>query len=149
MRAVVQRVRQASVRCLDGVDAGRDASIGVGLVVLVGVTHDDDVARARRLAEKLWGLRIFDDAEGVANLACADVDGEVLVVSQFTLYADTRRGRRPSYLDAARPEDAEPLVTAVADHFTSLGARVATGCFGAAMELALVNDGPWTMTVEV
>lgn len=130
---------------VDGEVVGR---IGPGLCVLVGVTHDDDSATAMKLAAKVWGLRVFDDAEGVMNLSVGDVGGEVLVVSQFTLYGDTRKGRRPSYLDAARPEQAEPLVEQVVQELRSLGATVATGRFRAEMAVALVNDGPVTLLVE-
>jgi D-tyrosyl-tRNA(Tyr) deacylase len=145
MRAVVQRVTEASVT-VDGATVG---AIGPGLCVLVGVTHDDDAERARRLAAKLWHLRIFDDAAGVMNRSLADTGGEALVVSQFTLYGDTSRGRRPSWVAAARPEQAEPLVEAVAGELRALGAHVATGRFRADMRVALVNDGPVTVVVEV
>ncbi|HEX6238718.1 MAG TPA: D-aminoacyl-tRNA deacylase [Acidimicrobiales bacterium] len=145
MRAVVQRVSRASVT-VDGAEVG---AIGAGLCVLVGVTHDDGPAEARRLAEKVWRLRIIDDDAGVMNRAVADVGGEVLVVSQFTLYGDTSRGRRPSWLAAARPERAQPLVEEVASELRSLGASVATGRFGAVMSLELVNEGPVTVLLEV
>jgi D-tyrosyl-tRNA(Tyr) deacylase len=144
MRAVVQRVTEARVR-VDGEVVGE---IGLGLCVLVGVTHDDGVSLAGRLAEKVWNLRIFDDDEGVMNLAAADVGGAVLVVSQFTLYGDTRRGRRPSWVAAARPEQAEPLVGVFAATLRDLGAEVATGRFGAHMQVELVNDGPVTLLLE-
>ena len=151
MRALVQRVTSASVtasasREVPGEETGR---IGAGLVALVGVTHDDGPAEARRLAEKLFHLRVFPDATGAMNLSCADTGGELLVVSQFTLYGDTRRGRRPSFVAAAGPEHAEPLVDAVVARLAELGAGVATGRFRAHMELALVNDGPITLLVEV
>ncbi|HLT17050.1 MAG TPA: D-aminoacyl-tRNA deacylase [Acidimicrobiales bacterium] len=145
MRAVVQRVSEASVT-VDGEVVG---AIGRGLCVLVGVTHDDDEAAARKLADKLWNLRIFDDAEGVMNRSAADEGAELLVVSQFTLYGDTSRGRRPSWIAAARPEHAEPLVDAVVARLRELGATVATGRFRADMAVALVNDGPVTVLVEV
>jgi D-tyrosyl-tRNA(Tyr) deacylase len=116
--------------------------------VLVGVTHDDGEAEARKLAEKIWGLRIFDDADGVMNRAAADVGAEVLVVSQFTLYGDTSRGRRPSWIAAARPEAAEPLVEEVVSALRALGAPVATGRFRADMQVELVNDGPVTILLE-
>lgn len=145
MRAVVQRVARASVTVDDEVVG----AIGPGLCVLVGVTHDDDEAAAVKLAEKLWNLRILDDANGVMNVAASDADAEVLVVSQFTLYGDTAKGRRPSWLAAARPEQAEPLVDAVVEHLRSLGATVATGRFRADMAVELVNDGPVTLIVEV
>jgi D-tyrosyl-tRNA(Tyr) deacylase len=145
MRAVVQRVLEARVT-VDGATVG---AVGRGLCVLVGVTHDDDEADARRLAAKLWNLRIFDDDAGVMNRSLADVGGQALVVSQFTLYGDTSRGRRPSWVAAARPEQAEPLVEAVVGALRGLGAQVETGRFGAEMLVALVNDGPVTLIVEV
>ena len=136
---------RASVRVGDDVVG----SIGAGLCVLVGVTPADDEATARKLAEKVWHLRVMDDDDGVMNRSVADTTGEVLVVSQFTLYGDTSRGRRPSWLAAAPPEQAEPLVTAVIDHLRSLGATVATGRFRAEMAVELVNDGPVTLMLEV
>lgn len=145
MRALVQRVSRASVT----VDHEVTGAIGTGLCALVGVTHHDGPAEARALAAKLWHLRIFEDAEGRMNLPVADVGGEVLVVSQFTLYGDTRKGRRPSWVDAAGPEHAEPLVEAVADELRALGATVATGRFRADMAVELVNDGPVTLLLEV
>jgi D-tyrosyl-tRNA(Tyr) deacylase len=120
-----------------------------GLCVLVGVTHDDDEDTARRLADKVWNLRVFDDEQGVMNLALADAGGAALVVSQFTLYADTRRGRRPSWAAAAPPAVAEPLVEAFAGALRELGATVACGRFGADMLVELVNDGPVTLMLEV
>jgi D-tyrosyl-tRNA(Tyr) deacylase len=122
--------------------------IGPGLCVLVGVTHDDDEAAAARLADKVWRLRVFDDADGVMNLAGSDVGAEVLVVSQFTLYGDTSRGRRPSWVAAARPEVAEPLIEAMVAALQSAGAVVATGRFRADMAVELVNDGPVTLLLE-
>lgn len=145
MRAVVQRVVEARVT----VDGDTVGSIGAGLCVLVGVTHDDDTGSARRLAEKVWRLRVMDDDAGAMNLSVADVGGEMLVVSQFTLYGDTSRGRRPSWIAAARPDHAEPLVAAVVDELRALGAQVATGRFRADMHVALVNDGPVTVIVEI
>jgi D-tyrosyl-tRNA(Tyr) deacylase len=144
MRALVQRVTAARVR-VDGEVVGE---IGLGLCVLVGVTHDDSVSVAGRLAEKVWNLRIFDDSDGVMNRPAADVGGGVLVVSQFTLYGDTRRGRRPSWVAAAPPGQAEPLVHVFAATLRDLGAPVATGRFGAHMQVELVNDGPVTLLVE-
>src|SRR5262245_41994263 len=145
MRALVQRVTEARVR-IEGSVVGE---IGAGLCVLVGVTHDDDAGVARKLAEKVWNLRVFPDDAGAMNLPVADVGGEILVVSQFTLYSNTERGRRPSWVDAARPEQAEPLVNVFADALRSLGATVATGEFGAHMDVDLVNDGPVTLMLEV
>jgi D-tyrosyl-tRNA(Tyr) deacylase len=144
MRAVVQRVSRAEVR-VDGEVAG---SIGAGLCVLIGVTHDDVVEHATKMADKIWHLRIMDDDEGVMNTSVADVTGEVLVVSQFTLYGDTRKGRRPSWLAAARPEVAEPLIDGVVERLLDLGATVATGRFRTDMAVDLVNDGPVTVIVE-
>ena len=116
-----------------------------------GVTHTDTDATARRLAEKLWTLRIFDDAQGLMNCSVADAAEQrsVLVVSQFTLYGDTRKGRRPSYVEAARPEVAEPLCDAFVTALRALGARVETGRFRTHMQVELVNDGPVTLTLEV
>lgn len=127
----------------------RVGEIGAGLLVLVGVTHSDSEATARRMAEKVWHLRIMDDAEGVMNLSVAETTREVLVVSQFTLYGDTAGGRRPSWTAAARPEHAEPLVTALVDELRRLGATVATGRFRTHMNVSLVNDGPSTVLIEI
>lgn len=142
----MQRTSRASVT-VEGEVVG--AVDGRSLCVLVGVTHDDDEARARKVAEKVWHLRVFDDDGGVMNLSAADVGAEVLVVSQFTLYGDTSRGRRPSWIDAARPEAAEPLVDAVVRELRALGATVATGRFRTHMHVELVNDGPVTVLIEV
>ena len=124
-------------------------AIGRGLCVLVGVTHDDTEVNARKLADKIWGLRVMDDENGVMNRSVADVGGAVLVVSQFTLYGDTTGGRRPSWINAARPEHAEPLVQHVVDQLRASGAVVATGRFRTEMRVALVNDGPVTLMLEV
>jgi len=145
MRAVVQRVTEASVT-VDGEVVG---VIGAGLCVLVGVTHTDDASVAAKLADKLWNLRILDDADGVMNVSAADAGAPLLVVSQFTVYGDTSKGRRPSWLAAAPPEQAEPLVDAVVTRLRELGATVATGRFRTEMAVALVNDGPVTVLVEV
>lgn len=145
MRAVVQRVSSASVR-VDNEVVGR---IGAGLMVLIGATHDDTETIARRMAAKLWGLRIFADAAGDMNLAASDLDLEVLVVSQFTLYGDATRGRRPSFVAAAPRPVAEPLIEAVVKELRDLGATVATGRFGRHMSVSLVNDGPTTLVVEI
>lgn len=144
MRALVQRVAEASVT----VDGDVVGSIGPGLCVLVGVTHDDTPAVAATLASKVWNLRVFDDDAGVMNRSAADIGAEILVVSQFTLYGDTSAGRRPSWIAAARPEVAEPIVEAVVASLRSLGAQVATGRFRTHMRVALVNDGPVTVLVE-
>jgi D-tyrosyl-tRNA(Tyr) deacylase len=141
---VVQRVRRASVE-VDGEIVG---AIGPGLLALVGVTHDDGPANAEKLAGKLAHLRIFDDDAGVMNRSLVDSGGEALVVSQFTLYGDTSKGRRPSWIAAARPEQAEPLVSAVVDALRALGPTVATGVFRAEMLVDLRNDGPVTVIVE-
>jgi D-aminoacyl-tRNA deacylase len=140
VRALVQRVAWAAVE-VEGVEVG---AIGPGLCAFVGATHDDDEAAARRLAEKLWHLRIFEGDRSVA-----ETTGEVLVVSQFTLYGDTSRGRRPSWIAAARPEQAEPLVEEVVRALTALGATVATGRFRAHMKVRLENDGPVTLQLDV
>jgi D-tyrosyl-tRNA(Tyr) deacylase len=123
-------------------------SIGPGLCAFVGVTHDDDRAGAERLASRLWALRIFADEEGRTNRSAAELGLEVLVVSQFTLYANTSRGRRPSFVEAAPPEQAEQLVAALVDSLRNLGARVATGRFRASMRVQLINDGPFTILLE-
>ena len=117
--------------------------------MLVGVTHTDTVTEARKLAEKVWHLRVMDDEAGVMNRSVADTTREVLVVSQFTLYGDTTAGRRPSWIAAARPEHAEPLVDAVVAHLRSLGATVATGRFRTEMVVDIRNDGPVTVMIEV
>jgi D-tyrosyl-tRNA(Tyr) deacylase len=145
VRALVQRVTSASVSVAGAVVG----AIGDGLLVLLGVTHADDAAVAAKLADKVWQLRVFDDDAGVMNRSAAELGHALLVVSQFTLYGDTRRGRRPSWSAAAPPEVAEPLVDAFVGALRSLGARVETGVFRAEMEVALVNDGPVTVLVEV
>jgi D-tyrosyl-tRNA(Tyr) deacylase len=137
-------VSEASVS-VDGTVIGR---IGAGLCVLVGVTHTDTVAAADRMAERLFHLRVFSDGEGRINRSAAVEGAEIMVVSQFSLYADTSRGRRPSFVAAARPEQAEPLVECLVEALRGLGAVVATGRFRADMAVALVNDGPLTVTVE-
>jgi D-aminoacyl-tRNA deacylase len=145
MRAVVQRVSRASVT----VAGELVGEIGLGLCVLVGVTHTDTESAALRLADKIWNLRVMDDDNGVMNRSVADTTNEVLVVSQFTLYGDTSGGRRPSWIAAARPEQAEPLVEAVITELRRLGATVATGRFRTEMAVALVNDGPVTVILEI
>jgi D-tyrosyl-tRNA(Tyr) deacylase len=145
MRAVVQRVTRASV-AVDGQTVG---AIGRGLMILLGVAHGDGEEQARWLAQKIAGLRIFEDDEGKMNLSLLDVGGSALVVSQFTLYADSRKGRRPSFTDAARPEVAEPLCDRFASLLREEGvAQVETGVFGAYMQVEIHNDGPVTLILE-
>ena len=144
MRAVIQRVSAASVT-VDGQIVGE---VGRGFLVLLGVTHDDTVEDSRVIAGKLVGLRVFTDENDFMNLSLSDVGGSVLLVSQFTLYADAKKGRRPSFVSAARPEVAGPLVDFVRDQIESHGAAVATGTFGAHMDVALHNDGPVTILLE-
>jgi D-aminoacyl-tRNA deacylase len=139
VRALVQRVSEASV----SVDGREVARIGPGLLVLLGIRVDDGLEQADRLAGKLERLRVFEDADGKMNLSVRDVGGEVLCVSQFTLYGDARKGNRPSFVDAAPPEQAEPLYERVR---AALGAQ--GGSFGAHMQVALVNDGPVTLLLE-
>jgi D-tyrosyl-tRNA(Tyr) deacylase len=145
MRALVQRVTEARVT----VDGDAVGEIGSGLLVFVGVTHDDTRTIASRLADKVGNLRVFDDEAGMMNRTLLDVEGEALVVSQFTLYGDTSRGRRPSWVAAARPEVAEPLCDAFASDLQDVGVRVKTGRFRADMQVALVNDGPVTLMLEL
>ena len=141
---MVQRVSRAAVR----VDGRTVAAIGRGFVVLAGFAPGDGEPQLRWMAEKLVGLRVFGDAEGKMNLALADVDGALLVVSQFTLYGDAQKGRRPSFIGAAPPEVAEPLYETFVAMLRELGARVETGEFGAMMDVELVNDGPVTLILE-
>jgi len=149
VRALVQRVESAAVESIvDGVSE-TVGEIGRGLAVLVGITHTDDERTADKLADKIWNLRIIDDDDGVMNLAVKDTTRAILVVSQFTLYGDTNSGRRPSWIAAARPEVAEPLVQRVVDTLRSLGADVATGRFRTMMKVSLVNDGPTTVMIEI
>lgn len=144
MRAVLQRVRNARV-IIDGEVVGQ---IGRGFLVLLGVTHTDTGEQARWLADKVVSLRLFNDAEGKMNLGLEDVGGEVLVVSQFTLYGDCRKGRRPSFIEAAPPEIAIPMYEAFVNGIRARGIRTATGRFGAMMQVELTNDGPVTLIVE-
>jgi D-tyrosyl-tRNA(Tyr) deacylase len=144
MKAVIQRVACASV----AVDGETIASIGPGLLLLVGVAEGDDEAEAKRIAGKCAELRIFSDDDGRFNPSLLDTGGEALLVSQFTLFADIRRGRRPSFDAAARPETAEPLVGAFAAELRRLGVATQTGRFGAKMTVELVNDGPVTVIVD-
>ncbi len=141
----MQRAAWARVR-VDGQVVGE---IGPGLCCLVGVTHGDDSAAALKLADKLWHLRIFADDNGHMNRSAADTGAEVLVVSQFTLYGDARKGRRPSFVAAAPPDDAVRLIDELVSELRRLGAAVATGSFGANMAVELTNDGPVTLMLEV
>jgi D-aminoacyl-tRNA deacylase len=144
MRAVVQRVKEAQVT-VDGAVVGR---IGRGVLVLLGVAVGDGDADATAMAEKVANLRIFDDPKGQMNLSPLDIGGEVLVVSQFTLLGDARRGRRPSYIDAAPPEEANRLYELFAAESRRIGLRVETGVFRAMMDVALVNEGPVTILLD-
>ncbi len=144
MRAVVQRVSQASVT----IDGTVVATIGTGLLVLLGVHHNDSETDSRRLAEKIINLRIFVDQNGKMNRSLRDLGGELLVVSQFTLYADCRKGRRPGYADAAPPERAEPLYHHFIESTRAFGIKTATGRFQATMQVTLTNDGPVTVLLD-
>ncbi len=144
MRVVLQRVSRAAVR----VAGQTTGAIGRGFCLLVGFTHADTAAEAEWMAEKVAGLRLFTDAEGKMNLGLEEVDGALLVVSQFTLYGDARKGRRPSFIDAARPEVAIPLYQQFIALLRSRGLRVETGEFGAMMEVEILNDGPVTLILD-
>ena len=144
MRAVIQRVSKASVK-VDGVAVGE---IGAGMLVLVGVAANDDMSDVDALVTKIAGLRIFEDDRMKMNLAVSDTGGSILVVSQFTLLANSRRGRRPSFTEAAPPSVAEPLVESMCDGLRRRGISVAEGVFGAHMEVELVNSGPVTIIME-
>lgn len=144
MRVLLQRVSSASVT-VDGRVVGQ---IGRGYLLLVGFTHGDSDAELDWMADKVHGLRLFPDADGKMNLGIEDVGGAMLVVSQFTLYGDAQKGRRPSYIDAARPEQAIPLYEAFIGKLRERGVTVETGEFGAMMDVALVNDGPVTLWLE-
>ena len=144
MRAVLQRVREAAVTVNDQTIS----AIGAGLLILVGVTHDDNEEDARWLAQKIATLRVFEDAAGKFNLSALDIGASALVVSQFTLYADARRGRRPDFIAAARPEVAEPLIERFAALLREQGLRVETGKFQARMLVKIINDGPVTIILD-
>ena len=144
MRLVIQRVTRASVS-EDGELLGR---IGSGAVVLAGIGTDDTAEVVDRMADKLVSIRYFEDADGRTNLSIADAGGALLVVSQFTLYADLRRGRRPGFTDAAMPEMAAPLLDRLVERLRDQGLTVETGRFGAGMDLELVNDGPFTLVLD-
>jgi D-tyrosyl-tRNA(Tyr) deacylase len=139
VRAIVQRVSSASV----AVDAETFAAVGPGLVVLLGVRRGDDEAAAERMVRKLLALRVFEDADGRMNRSVTDIGGQILCVSNFTLYGDARRGNRPSFVDAAPPDEAEPLYELVRDGLGAQGGR-----FGAQMSVELINDGPVTLVIE-
>ena len=144
MRAVLTRVKHASV----SIDGKETARIGEGFLILLGVTHEDTEAQAVKLAEKLTGLRIFEDETGQMNRGLTDVGGEVLIVSQFTLYGNCRKGRRPEFLSAARPEIAIPMYEKFVAICREKGYHVETGEFGAYMEVESLNDGPFTLIVD-
>lgn len=144
MKILIQRVLNASVE-VEGAVIGR---IGSGVLVFVGITHSDTVSQAAWLANKLANLRIFEDSEGKLNQSLIDRQGEALIISQFTLYADCSAGRRPSFIQAAQPEIAKPLYEIFVDEMRKLGISVATGIFGAYMKVSLINDGPVTIILE-
>ncbi len=144
MRVVIQRCKQAAVT-VSGDTVGQ---IGKGLMVLVGVTHGDTIEDAQYLAGKVAGIRIFEDEAGKMNLGISDIGGEVLSVSQFTLYGDTRKGKRPSFIEAARPDEAIPVYEAFNKSLQQHGLTVATGIFGADMDVSLTNWGPVTLIID-
>ena len=144
MRAVLTRVKSASV----SVDGKTIGSIGPGFLILLGITHDDTEAQAVKLADKLTGLRIFEDEDGKMNRGLETVNGEILVISQFTLYGNCRKGRRPEFLSAARPEIAIPMYEKFVEICREKGYHVETGEFGAYMEVESLNDGPFTLIVD-
>ncbi len=144
MKAVIQRVSQASVT----VDGEMVSQIGQGLLILLGIGPEDDLAVVQQLVNKIVNLRIFEDEAEKMNLSVLDVQGEALVVSQFTLYADTSRGRRPSFVGAAKPGIAEPLVSSFAQQMAAEGVPTRMGVFGARMAVELINDGPVTIVLE-
>ena len=144
MRSIIQRVSEASVT----VDGEIVAKIERGFLILLGISHSDKEAEVNYFARKIAGLRLFEDAEGKTNLGLNDVGGAALVVSQFTLYADVRKGRRPSFIDAARPEQAQPLYLRFCELLAAEGITVQRGVFQAHMQIALVNDGPVTLVLD-
>ncbi len=145
VRALIQRVSKASV----SVEQQTVGNIGPGLCVFVGATHDDDETTVQKLASKIWNLRIFEDDQERMNHSVGEINGEILVVSQFTLYGDTTKGRRPSFVEAASPEVAEPLIEKLCESLEMLGAKVATGRFRTRMEVEIFNDGPITLSIDV
>lgn len=146
MKALIQRVSEASVE----VAGARVAEIGRGFLILLGITHGDGLADVEKLARKIPSLRVFEDEQGLMNRSVMDIQGSVIVVSQFTLYADTKKGNRPSFTEAARPEQAEPLYEELVHRLRqALGdSRVGTGVFGAEMKVRLLNDGPVTLELR-
>lgn len=144
MRVILQRSKQASVT----VDGQVTGAIDKGYVLLVGITHTDTEEDVAYVAKKIADLRIWEDEEGKMNRSILEVGGAILSISQFTLYADTRKGKRPSFIEAARPEQAEPLWQAFNEQLETYGLHVETGVFGAMMDVSLINDGPVTITVE-
>ncbi|MBD8037271.1 MULTISPECIES: D-aminoacyl-tRNA deacylase [Solibacillus] len=144
MRVILQRSKQASVT----VDGQKTGAIDKGYVLLVGITHSDTEEDIAYVAKKITDLRIWEDDEGKMNRSILEVGGDILSISQFTLYADTRKGKRPSFVEAARPEQAEPLWNAFNEQLKAHGLHVETGVFGAMMDVALINDGPVTITIE-
>ena len=148
MRVLLQRVSRAEVRVVEGESSRVTGRIGSGLLLLVGLTPSDGEEQLAWMADKVLGLRVFGDAEGKMNLALADVGGALLVVSQFTLYGDARKGKRPAFVDAARPEVAIPLYERFVGRLRAAGVPVETGEFGADMQVELVNDGPVTLWLE-
>lgn len=144
MRLILQRVSRAAVR----IDQQVIGEVGRGYCILVGLTHTDTLAEVQWMAEKVVGLRLFADAEGKMNLGLGEIGGALLVISQFTLYGNAERGRRPSFIDAARPEVAEPLYEEFVARLRGFGVTVATGRFGAMMEVEIHNDGPVTLVLE-
>ena len=144
MRAVVQRVKNAGVT----IDGENISEIGKGLLILIGITQGDTQADIDYIVSKCANLRIFDDEDGVMNLSGSDIGAEILVVSQFTLYGDARKGRRPSYINALAPSDAEPVYEKTVEAFRETGLKVKTGRFGAEMDVRLVNDGPVTILLD-
>ncbi len=144
MKAVLQCCRTGSV----SIDGGPELGIGRGFVILLGITHTDSMEAVTLLADKCAGLRVFADSEDKLNCSLGDIDGQALVISNFTLYADARKGRRPSYINAARPEQAEPLYEAFAERLRGFGIKVVTGKFGADMLVNIQNDGPVTLVLD-
>ena len=144
MRVILQRSKQASVT----VDGQVTGAIQKGYVLLVGITHSDTEEDIKYVAKKITDLRIWEDEDGKMNRSIAEAGGDILSISQFTLYADTRKGKRPSFVEAARPEQAKPLWEAFNEQLKANGLHVETGIFGAMMDVALINDGPVTITIE-